>query len=726
MNVNLELNNSSNKRLKEVAQVYIDSGAGETYDEAFKRILNSKNIGRIELERIKKVKYALEHGIITREKKPLQSGRKLSKAEVLRLYKILESKEQENILLKMKEDMPSNYVCVDTKEKLKSMISDLSKNSHLVIDVETTGTDVWSDFIVGYVMTSVLSDTHYYIPTRHETDEMQLDHELVRDSLKPLLENKQISKIGHNIGFDIQMLHNDGIYVKGQLFDTLEAMKLLNENEESFQLKSLASKYLNIPSKTYGELFGNKGFHEVSDLIVATSYAAKDGDITFKLKEFQEKHLSQSFPNIYKYFKEVEMPLIYVICDLERTGMVIDTERAKEYGQEILDDMDSLQEAINKVIGEINLNSPKQLKEALEKHTKRKLSDTNANSTLKPMSKEFPVVKSILKYKELAKLYGTYVETLPTAVKESTGKLMPQYNQNGAKTGRFSSSGGVNLQNQSDESRQLFIAPKGKVLIGSDFKAQEIRCVAYLSQEPVLMNAFIDGIDPYANMASRFYNKPYEEVYKNADGSDTKERKEMKVVWLATLYGMSIFSLAEMLGVSKEEAERFQEELFNSMPKLKNWIDDTKDFVQKNGYVEMDKGQRRRRLPMAKEKRYTIPYGKYYSDEYKNQREHNSEINRSLRQAPNAVVQGSSSIQTKKTLIEMYKLCKRKKGWKLWNTVHDEIIIEVPEDFTKEDVNDIYKVMVGSYKWGDKVPNGTDIEVMTRWSEPVSVFEWFK
>src|SRR5699024_11784406 len=106
-------------------------------------------------------------------------------------------------------------------------------------------------------------------------------------------------------------------------------------------------------------------------------------------------------------------------------------------------------------------------------------------------------------------------------------------------------------------------------LVGADFKAQEIRCVAYLSQEPVLVNAFIDGVDPYANMASRFYNKPYEEVYKNADGSDTKERKEMKVVWLATLYGMSIYSLADMLGVSKEEAERFQEELFDSMPKLK-------------------------------------------------------------------------------------------------------------------------------------------------------------
>src|SRR5699024_3084419 len=291
------------------------------------------------------------------------------------------------------------------------MLTDLAKNSHLTIDVETTGTDVWSDNIVGYVMSSIESDTHYYIPTRHETDEFQLDHELVRDSLKPLFENKNISKSGHNIGFDIQMLYNYGINVKGQLFDTQEAMKLLNENEDSFALKTLASKYLNMPSKTYGQLFGKKGFHEVSDLAIATAYAAKDGDITYKLKEFQEKHLKKSFPEIYKYFMTVEMPLIYVICDMERTGMVIDTDREKEYGEEINQEMGRLQKSIEDVLGEINLNSPKQLKESLEEHTKRKLEDTNANKTLKPLAKDFPVVKSILRYKELAKLYGTYVET---------------------------------------------------------------------------------------------------------------------------------------------------------------------------------------------------------------------------------------------------------------------------------------------------------------------------
>ena len=200
----------------------------------------------------------------------------------------------------------------------------------------------------------------------------------------------------------------------------------------------------------------------------------------------------------------------------------------------------------------------------------------------------------------------------------------------------------------------------------------------------------------------------------------------MKVVWLATLYGMSIFSLADMLGVTKQEAEKFQEELFNSMPKLKQWIDDTKNFATTHGYVEMDKGQRRRRLPEAKQKRYSIPYGQYYAPHNEAKRIHNSNINRALRQAPNAVVQGSSSIQTKTTMIEMYKMCMRKKGWRMWATVHDELIIEIPKDFSKEDVKEIERVMTESYRWGDAVPNATDIEVMERWGEGVTVDDWFK
>lgn len=264
------------------------------------------------------------------------------------------------------------------------------------------------------------------------------------------------------------------------------------------------------------------------------------------------------------------------------------------------------------------------------------------------------------------------------------------------------------------------------MIIGADFKAQEIRCVAYLSQEPVLIEAFAKGLDSYAMMASNFYKKPYDEVYKNADGSDTKERKQMKVVWLATLYGMSSISLAEMLGTDKKSAEKLQKDLFESMPKLQQWLDNTKKFATKTGYVWLDKKQRKRRIPEAKLSKYEIPFGKYFDVEYKEEREHNSKVNRALRQAPNAVVQGSSAIQTKVTMIKLHEVCKKHEGWKLWCTVHDEILVELPESFSREDAKIIENIMVTGYQLGTNVKNGTDLEVMKRWSDGVTIDEWFK
>src|SRR5699024_8462748 len=152
--------------------------------------------------------------------------------------------------------------------------------------------------------------------------------------------------------------------------------------------------------------------------------------------------------------------------------------------------------------------------------------------------------------------------------------------------------------------------------VGMDFQAQEIRAVAYLSGEDVLIDAFRNGGEAYASMANQFYNKPYEEVDKNDDGSDTKERKDEKIIWIGTVYGMSIFSLEDMLDVTKKEAERFQKELFESMPKLNAWIERTKAFAQRTGYVWMDGKKRKRRLPEATQKKYDIPYGKYNDPKY--------------------------------------------------------------------------------------------------------------
>lgn len=265
-------------------------------------------------------------------------------------------------------------------------------------------------------------------------------------------------------------------------------------------------------------------------------------------------------------------------------------------------------------------------------------------------------------------------------------------------------------QNQPYAARKLFIAPEGQVIVGADFSAQEIRCAAYFTGEPALVDAFNDGRDPYASLASEYYGKPYEQCYKNPDDSDTVERKRMKTGMLASLYGTGPTTLATQLGGSVQEAKDFLKTFFERYSHIKSWIDETQTFAKRNGYVWLDKQQRKRRLPAARKR---VRPGVY-----------DGEQQGALRQGPNAVIQGTSAIQSKTTLINVHELCKRK-GWELLCTIHDEILILMPEDFTREDIAEYEAVILNSYTFGD-VPNKTDIEVSKRWGAGVSLDDWFK
>ena len=719
MTIKIELNSEDNSRLKDVINKRKDAGMGETLEDAYTRLMAMKNSGPDE-QRIKDVILALQNGIIGRE----TMTKKLTKAEVKRLHLRLKEVERERLLQEMVDSLTDNYELIQTEEALANAVETLTAEPIIVFDVESTGTDVWSDYIVGHVLSAPSVDKHYYIPTKHDTTEVQLDHDYVNSVLTPLYEDENIGKIAHNARFDIHMLDREGITLTNLVWDTQEAQKLLNENEDSFALKRLVTKYLGIESHTYGDLFGNIGFHEVSDLTTALAYAAKDGYVTWELYKFQRKHM-RKMPEMLRYFETVEVPIIDLTFRMEKRGFDIDLEFAEEYGKRLDKQLEERYKAITAVLGDINLNSPVQLKDALEAHTGRTLASTDAKKVLKPLAKEFPVVAELLEYKADMKLNSTYIKAIPQLIDAKTGKLHTQFNPNGAKTGRYSSGGsGINIQNQPGEARKMYVPPKGKVWVGADFKAQEIRCVASLSQEPVLVDGFANNRDPYATMASNFYDRPYEDVYKNDDGSDTKERKQFKVVWLATIYGMGPQALADMLSVSKQEAVDLQEEIFDSMPKLKAWLDGAKDDAVKNGFVWMHRKQRKRRLPEARWSKEKIPYGKYYDPKYEEQRKKNGAISRALRQGPNAVVQGSSGIQTKVTMLEADKLCRSKDGWHVVITVHDEIVWEVPEDFSEKDAQDIIDVMVNAYQF-EGVDNGTDLEVYRRWGEGISLGEWF-
>lgn len=724
------------RKKKKEAQPMTKEEMQAKWDEIIRNPKNSKP----DQARLEETYQAWKDGII------FPQTPKLSKAEAMRMFARLNEEQRAGKLEEMVRTTPGNYFLIQTEEQLEEVVEQLRHEPIVAIDTETTGVDVYSDVMVGLSITlpsvsvipAVESGKHVYIPVDHSEGE-QLERDYVLGELKDFLYNEDKKKVLHNAIFDIAMFRRHGSDLLGVAWDTMTAMHALNENEDSFKLKDLAPRYLNAPADTFGSLFGKDAQFREVPLDLALVYAAKDTELTWKLYEFQRKHMQQ-MPSIYEYYTTVEIPLLYVIVAMESNGYVLDLAFAKEYGNRLHERANELREKLIEELTpyhegeeEINLNSSQQMKPALSKAIGKELPSMDAKRTLKPLAKGSPLVADLLEYKKIVKLSGTYIDALPTKQNPTTKRWHSRFNPMGTVTGRFSSgkdeedkSGqGFNVQNQPQEARPMFIAPKGKVLIGADFKAQEIRCVAYMSEEPVLIDAFLEERDPYASMASTFYKRPYDEVYKNDDGSDTKERKQMKVVWLATLYGMSDFSLADMLGVKKKEAQEFKEELFGSMPKLSEWLKDNNAFSAKNGYVWADKQARKRRLPDARMAMKKIPYGKWGDPKFEEARKHNSKINRAKRQATNARVQGSSAVQTKVTMIRAHEYCENKPGWKLWATVHDELIFEAPEDFTQQEANEIRDIMIHSYPWGDTVPNGTDIEVMREWGNGVPEDEWF-
>lgn len=730
----------------------------ETFEEAWARIKQTKAYtgGGAKQRKLIEVYEALVNGEIGRE--PVPEGKKqgkLSAAELERLYPIIQERKRKEALDTMVRGTPANYFLITTEQALNEICSDWSQEPIVAIDTETTGVDVYTDVIVGLsisfpnisVVPSAELGKHVYIPVAHETEEPQLDRDYVLERLKPFLYSESKHKVLHNAIFDIAMFRRHGSDLLGVVWDTMTAMHMLNENEHekelggcgSFKLKDLAPKYLRVESDTFDTLFGkNAKFAEIP-LEVALVYAAKDTHLTWLLYEFQLKHMSR-MPTILEYYRTIEIPILYVIVALEANGYLLDLEFAKEYGERLHKRADELHAELIELLmphhdseSVININSTQQVRPAMSKVIGKELPNMDAKKTLKPLRDKHEIVDKYLEYKEITKLSGTYIDVLPTKQNPTTKRWHSRFNPMGTVTGRFSSGKdeedktgqGFNVQNQPEEARPMFLAPPGKVLVGADFKAQEIRCVAYLSGEPVLIDAFENDKDPYAMMASVYYKRPWQEVHKNPDGSDTKERKEMKVVWLATLYGMSDYSLAEMLKTDKDSATAFKEEIFGGMPKLAAWLKYNEEFVKKYGYVWADKKARKRRLPDGKLKRKKIPWGKYHDPAYEMHRKHNAKIGRALRQGTNARVQGSSSIQTKVTMIRAHEECEKREGWALWGTIHDELLFEIPEDFTRADIEVIRDIMLYSYPWGDVVPNGTDIEVMRKWGEGVTVDDWF-
>ncbi|OAA90886.1 DNA polymerase [Clostridium ljungdahlii] len=626
----------------------------------------------------------------------------------------------------------------------------MKKEKIIGLDTETTGLDYDKDHIVGISMTLPKADYHCYIPVGHVTGEKQLSPEYVFSSLNKYLENEKLGKVLHNAKFDFHMFYKEGIYVKGLIMDTIIAMKILNENELTYALKNLATKYgkyfgFEDKSMTYEELFGKGGF-ERTPFDIATVYACKDTHLCYRFYKWIDTQFDR-LPKIKKIYYEIENPLLIVSFDMEKNGFEMNLDFAQKYKRNLTVEIIQLEKKLYKIFGEINLNSPTQLGKVI--YDQMKLPDISKTrsvdaETIKKLADHSSDIKALLDYRNKKKLLGTYIEPLPQKIWKRDNRLHGNFNQNGTKTGRYSSND-PNLQNIPPEARPMFVAPKGKVIIGKDLSQIEPRCLAYMSGDEHFQHPYLHGGDLYSSLASKTLKLDMKYCLDGAyDPTHTfKPRKRMKTGLLAVMYGTSIFTLSQQLGITLEEAKQFIEDFLNTYPTARDYIQSIKDFVDENEYVETYLGRKRRFIGHKKVAQQYKAVCKHIIDvlgymptniwqEKKLSRhikntywKYAKDYGRVTRQAVNAVIQGSSADYIKIVMLRVNNYLKiLGEEYKLLGIIHDEILMEVPDIVAPEVIAELDRIMT-SIEWF-KFPIKTDTVIMYQWGNEINVSKWLE
>ena len=719
MGVNIKLTNPDTKSKPTKQHKYEPTWEEVWYTgyEKKKGIAQLSNTDK-DKERLREVKQAIEGGELLRG---VDSLRKFSKTHALRLYETLKESRKDEYIKQLIQNMPDNYVLVDDHDKLDTLILKLKYADEIALDTETTGLGE-EDRIVGLSISIDKSDYHCYIPVRH-TKGRQFRAKYIFDILKPYLESDYTGKILHNAKFDVHMFYKEGIDIKGITMDTMIAMHVLNENEHSYALKNIATKYgayfgFEDKSWTYEELFGKGGFQD-TPLDIGTYYACKDTHLTLSLAKWIREQFD--LQPLLKEAYTLENKVLEVVIRMERNGMLLDKEFADKYSKELKEEIDVLKQKATDMLGIENINSNKQLLEWLQKNVDKKIKSCD-KATLKPLKDKYEAIDTLLKYRKLEKVYGTYIEPIPKVVHKD-GRIHPRFNQRGTVTCRFSSNS-PNFQNLPYEAREMFIAPGGKLLVGIDFSQQEVRYMAHLSGDKELQDPYIKGEDIYATLASKVFKKPIEEC---RDGSEY--RKKMKVGVLAVMYGISPFQLAGSLGMTEKEAEKFLDDFIKGYPNMEQFMKDSEQFAVNNGYVPIEGGFKRRLPELPKlqksidtiKRNHGIDPEEIWESKLSYQRKRNLWDNvikkyfGNLRQAVNARVQGGSAIMTKKALVNLQRYFDENglDDYLIVATVHDEIIFELPETVTYKELETIALIMCNALPMS--IPMKSDIQIMKKW-----------
>ena len=559
----------------------------------------------------------------------------------------------------------ADYILVQTKELLESMLNALYDAGSFAFDTETTSLDATRAGLVGLSF-SVSPSAAWYVPVGHQ-DGKQISLEEVLLAVRPLFESPDVSKCAHNANYDMTILANHGIECQGVDFDTMVAAHLLRRGQ--LGLKNLALDVLGQEMTPITDLIGTGrkqlSFDQV-DISKATSYAAADADVTGRLRlAFESSVIREEMSSL---MSDMEMPLVPVLVTMQRHGIKLDTAVLREMSEDLREQMFQTEEELYKSIGHtVNINSPQQLSDLLfneiglpkTKRTKTGYS-TDANS-LEGLKGLHPVVDQILNYRQVSKLKSTYVDALPDMVNPATGRVHTSYNQTGSATGRMSSSD-PNLQNipiRTELGRQVrkaFVAEGAPdwLLFSADYSQIELRVLAHISQDHGLIEAFKRGEDIHASTASLMFDVPLNEV-------DAEQRRIAKVLNFGVIYGLSPHGISQQTGFSREEGASFIENYFSKYPGINDYLEQVKVKARADQYVETLLGRRR-----------------YLSDI------NSSNFNvrgAAERMAINMPIQGTAADIMKLAMIKVQKrLDEEGLQTKMLLQVHDELVFETPKN----------------------------------------------
>ncbi|CAD0000753.1 DNA polymerase I [Flavobacterium salmonis] len=564
------------------------------------------------------------------------------------------------------ENTPHSYQAIEGDLGIKLLLQNLQKQISVCFDTETTGLDALHAELVG-ISFSYEKGKGYYVPFPESQEEAQV----LIDKFRPFFENENIEKIGQNLKYDLKILSNYDITVKGKLFDTMIAHYLINPDMRH-NMDILAETYLKYSPKSIETLIGKKGKNQISMRDVALEeikeYAAEDADITLQLKEIFTEELDKT--ETKKLFEDIEIPLVSVLAAMETEGIRLDVEFLSAMSKEMDVEIKTLEQNIYEIAGEkFNLASPKQLGDILFDKlkiggAKQKKTKTGQYATgeevLTYLANDNPIVKEILDWRQMVKLQSTYILALPEQVDKKTLRVHTDYMQTVAATGRLSSNN-PNLQNipiRTERGRQIrkaFVArDENHTLISADYSQIELRIIAALSGEENMIKAFQDGEDIHKATAAKVFNVPLDEVSR-------EQRSNAKTVNFGIIYGVSAFGLSNQTSLSRSESAALIEAYYNTYPRLKSYISDQVEFARENGYVQTILGRRR-----------------YLKDI----NSANAVVRSAAeRNAVNAPIQGSAADVIKIAMINIHKKL-QEENWKskMLLQVHDELVFDVHND----------------------------------------------